>query len=194
MEEIKPVSPQPTTQQAKPQTATAQPQQPISNEREQQSEEKEDHGLRPGKSILTKIPQVVKQSKLKKFLPIIITIFVVASGIFSGLTLSSMSKSSKIADSSIEEENLSPEQKQSFNQTFRDQAEGTIERNDDLDKYAQGTHKLIRPGGEDQTAYLTSSVLDLDEYNGKKVKVFGETFGSSQVGWLMDVGKVEVIN
>jgi len=51
----------------------------------------------------------------------------------------------------------------------------------------------LRPGGESQTAYLTSSVLDLDEYVGKKVKVFGETFGSSQVGWLMDVGKVEVV-
>ena len=32
-----------------------------------------------------------------------------------------------------------------------------------------------------------------DEYVGKKVKVYGETFGSGQVAWLMDVGKVEVI-
>ena len=36
--------------------------------------------------------------------------------------------------------------------------------------------------------------LVLPHGRGKKVKVFGETFGSSQVGWLMDVGKVEVQN
>lgn len=127
-------------------------------------------------------------------MPIIIIVVIVSVGIFTGLVFSSRSKGAKIAASraSISEENLTGEQKKSFNQTFRDSVEGTVEKNDQLEKYAQGTHKLIRPGGEDQTAYLTSSVLDLDEYVGKKVKVFGETFGSSQVGWLMDVGKVEV--
>lgn len=128
-----------------------------------------------------------------KIVPILIIIVVLSAGIFSGLILSSRNKSqSAKVKSAIQEENLTPEQKTSFNQTFRDQAEGVIQKNDKLDKYAQGTHKLIRPGGEDQTAYLTSSVLDLDQYLGKKAKVFGETFGSSQVGWLMDVGKVEV--
>lgn len=145
--------------------------------------------------LVNKIPSQNTGSKIKKLLPIFIVVIVVSLGIISGLLLSSKSKGSQSSgDGALSEENLSGEQKQSFNQTFRDQAEGVIEKNDDLDKYAQGTHKLIRPGGEDQTAYLTSSVLDLDEYNGKKVKVFGETFGSSQVGWLMDVGKVEVVN
>lgn len=142
-----------------------------------------------------KTPSQKLSPKFKKFLPFILILAIVTAGIISGLVFSSMSKGSQIASkSAIDEETLSPEQKQSFNQTFRDEAEGTIERNDEMDKYAQGTHKLIRPGGESQTAYLTSSTLDLDEFNGKKVKVFGETFGSSQVGWLMDVGKVEVVN
>ena len=74
----------------------------------------------------------------------------------------------------------------------RDQAEGTLEKNDKFEETAQGQWKLIRPGGESQTAYLTSSFLDLDEYVGKKVKVYGETLGSAKVGWLMDVAKVEV--
>lgn len=130
---------------------------------------------------------------LQKFLPFIIIIIFVGAGIFTGLVLSSRNKSAQSAKPSINEEELTSEQKQSFNQTFRDEAEGLIEKNDELDKYAQGTHKLIRSGGESQTAYLTSTVLDLDEYLGKKVKVYGETFGSSQVGWLMDVGKVEVL-
>ena len=135
-----------------------------------------------------------KQAKFAKILPYFIVVVIVALGIGTGLVASSVqkAKAQNQQAKSIEEEELSPQQQESFAQTFRDEAEGTVEKNDDLDKYAQGTHKLLRPGGESQTAYLTSSVLDLDEYVGKKVKVFGETFGSSQVGWLMDVGKVEV--
>lgn len=149
----------------------------------------------PQVQTLKKTPSQVPTSKFKKFLPFILIIVIVTAGIFSGLIFSSRSKSSQLPPGSVaSEENLSPEVKESFNQTFRDEAEGIIESNDEKDKYAQGTHKLIRPGGESQTAYLTSSTLDLDDYNGKKVKVFGETFGSSQVGWLMDVGKVEVVN
>lgn len=142
---------------------------------------------------LRRVPIKAKFNLPTKAVPIIIIVAVLAAGIFSGLVLSSRNKiQSSQVKSAIQESNLTPEQKTSFNQTFRDSAEGVIQKNDKLDKYAQGTHKLIRPGGEDQTAFLTSSVLDLDQYIGKKVKVFGETFGSSQVGWLMDVGKVEV--
>lgn len=145
-------------------------------------------------SLLRKVPQ--RANLPTKFLPLFIIFVVVAAGIFSGLVLSSRSKSTKenLQKAALSEENLTGEQKQSFNQTFRDQAEGVIEKNDDFDTYAQGPWKLIRPGGESQTAYLTSSVMDLDEYIGKKVKVYGETFGSGQVAWLMDVGKVEVVN
>ncbi len=146
-------------------------------------------------NILRRVPKKPSFISSANTLPIIIIVVVVAAGILSGVILSSRGKNAAKAattKTSISENTLTGEQKQSFNQTFRDQAEGTIQKNDKLDKYAQGTHRLIRPGGDDQTAYLTSSVLDLDQYLGKKVKVFGETFGSSQVGWLMDVGKVEV--
>lgn len=143
----------------------------------------------PITSPLRPVPQ---RAKLLKLLPIVIIVVIVAFGIFSGLILSSKTKSAETGQAAVEEEELPPQQKESFTQTFRDQAEGVVEKNDKLDKYAQGTHRLIRPGGESQTAYLTSTVLELDEYVGKKVKVYGETFGSSQVGWLMDVGKVEI--
>ncbi len=131
-------------------------------------------------------------SMVRKLTPIVLIIFIIAGGAISGLYLSSLARKTAEKSPISQEEQLTPEVKQSFNQTFRDQAEGVVEKNDKLDKYAQGTHKLNRLGGESQTAFLTSSVLDLDQYVGKKVKVFGETFGSSQVGWLMDVGKVEV--
>jgi len=74
--------------------------------------------------------------------------------------------------------------------TFRDSAEGTVEKKDENDNN-EGTHKLVREGGVSQTVYLVSSVVDLDKYVGKKVTVWGETFSSTQVGWLMDVGRVE---
>lgn len=74
-------------------------------------------------------------------------------------------------------------------QTFKDTAEGKLEKGG-ID--GEGTHKLIRdPKRPDQNVYLTSSVVDLDQYVGKKVKVWGETFSAQKAGWLMDVGKIE---
>ncbi|MBM3208824.1 hypothetical protein FJZ40_00825 [Candidatus Shapirobacteria bacterium] len=74
--------------------------------------------------------------------------------------------------------------------TFRDTATGILEAGG-LD--GEGTHKLIREGGPSQTAYLTSSVVDLDKFAGKKVQVWGETFRGQKAGWLMDVGRVKVL-
>lgn len=74
--------------------------------------------------------------------------------------------------------------------TFRDSAVGVIQKNG-ID--GEGTHKLIREGGESQTAYLTSSIVDLDLFVGKKVKVWGETFRGQKAAWLMDVGKIEIL-
>lgn len=74
-------------------------------------------------------------------------------------------------------------------QTFKDSAAGTIEAGG-LD--GEGTHKLVRVGGPTQTAYLISSVVDLDEFIGKKVTVYGQTFAGEKAAWLMDVGKIEL--
>ncbi len=74
--------------------------------------------------------------------------------------------------------------------TFRDTAEGTLEKNG---VNGEGTHKLIRPGGPSQTVYLVSSVVDLDQFDAKKIQVWGETIQAQKVGWLMDVGRVKII-
>jgi len=57
----------------------------------------------------------------------------------------------------------------------------------------EGSHRLLRPGGESQTVYLTSTVTDLDLLVGMEIKVWGETYQGQKAGWLMDVGKVEVL-
>jgi hypothetical protein len=75
--------------------------------------------------------------------------------------------------------------------TFKDSAEGYLELGG-LD--GEGSHKLLRPGGISQTVYLTSSVTDLDKFDGMEVNIAGETFKGQKAGWLMDVGRVEVVN
>jgi len=74
-------------------------------------------------------------------------------------------------------------------QTFKDSAVGVIQKGG---TDGEGTHQLIRDGGPSQTVTLLSSVVDLDIYVGKKVKVSGQTVTAKRAAWLMDVGKVEL--
>ncbi len=53
---------------------------------------------------------------------------------------------------------------------------------------------MVREGGEDQYVYLTSTVIDLESFAGKKVQIWGETTSAQKAGWLMDVGKVKVLD
>ncbi|HBP51269.1 MAG: hypothetical protein US68_C0002G0008 [Candidatus Shapirobacteria bacterium GW2011_GWE1_38_10] len=73
---------------------------------------------------------------------------------------------------------------------FKDSATGTIEKGS---INGVGTHILNREGGVTQRASLTSSVVDLDLFVGRKVEVKGETNSSSKTAWLMDVGSIKVI-
>lgn len=76
--------------------------------------------------------------------------------------------------------------------TFRDFAEGKISKKPEPKNgggYSEGTHLLIRDGAN--PVALTSSVVDLSQYEGKKVKIYGETQKAIKEGWLMDVGRVE---
>jgi len=73
---------------------------------------------------------------------------------------------------------------------FKDSAEGKLEVGG-ID--GEGSHHLVRPGGESQNVYLTSSVIDLEKFVGHKVKVWGQTFAAQKAGWLMDVGKLKVL-
>ena len=74
--------------------------------------------------------------------------------------------------------------------SFKDSATGTIEKGS---INGVGTHILNREGGATQRASLTSSVVDLDLFVGRKVEVKGETNASKQTNWLLDVGSVKVI-
>lgn len=73
--------------------------------------------------------------------------------------------------------------------TFKDSALGVIQK-DGTD--GEGTHQLLREGGPSQTVTLMSSVIDLNQYVGKKVKIYGQTMAAQKAAWLMDVGRVEL--
>jgi len=73
---------------------------------------------------------------------------------------------------------------------FPDIAEGELEEGG---IEGEGEYHLVRPGGESQNVYLTSSTIDLSQFVGRKVKVWGKTFAAEKAGWLMDVGKLEVL-
>lgn len=87
-----------------------------------------------------------------------------------------------------------PKTPQQDTRTFRDFAEGVIKVRpapSNPSEYVEGTHLLQREGAV--PVALTSSVVDLSKYEGKKVKIFGETQKALKEGWLMDVGKVEEV-
>lgn len=131
---------------------------------------------------------------------IIISIIAIAAGILTGFGAYRLQNKATNSDqpsgtplSQVAGENIkagdvfgSPD-----SDTFKDSAQGYLE-NGGLQ--GEGSHHLLRPGGESQTVYLTSSVTDMTKFAGMEVKVWGETFKGQKAGWLMDVGRVEIVN
>lgn len=72
---------------------------------------------------------------------------------------------------------------------FKDIATGTLKSGG---INGEGQFHLVRPGGDSQNVYVTSSSLDLSKFVNKKIKVWGQTQTAQYAGWLMDVGRVEV--
>lgn len=119
-----------------------------------------------------------------------VVIAAVVLGTISGYVLSTKgSKGSAGALLSVG----APKTAQQDASTFKDFAEGVIKvkASPKSGEYTEGTHTLERTGAV--PVALTSSVVDLSQYEGKKVKVYGETQKALKEGWLMDVGKVEEI-
>jgi len=126
-------------------------------------------------------------------LPSVIILAIILSGIGTGWKLArgkSLNNTTSISETGNTKAEKGKEVGSTDTKTFKDEAEGTIEEGG---VNGEGTHKLLREGGASQTAALTSSVIDLDEFAGKKVHIWGETFNSTKAAWLMDVGKIKVV-
>ncbi len=140
-------------------------------------------------SIDTRDPDAIKAGISMKKTIFAVYIVLIVLGVGTGYLLSRGTGSSKNAPVTGSMLTTGSAVGISDETTFKDSAEGTIEAGG---ADGEGTHKLIRDGGPSQTVYLISSVVDLDEFIGKKVKVWGQTQAAKSVAWLMDVGKVEL--
>jgi hypothetical protein len=140
--------------------------------------------------IMKKFPGArIKRANLALILG---AILIVLAGVGSGFLLSGgLSATTKSPDKSapgVEEQ--ANEAGIADESTFSDTAEGTLVKGG---IQGEGTHHVDRGLGEEKNVYLTSTVIDLESYVGKKVQVWGETISARHAGWLMDVGKIKVL-
>lgn len=133
-------------------------------------------------------PIATPENPMRTILGVVIAAIVL--GTLTGYILSTKKSDTKVSSPVA----AKPQTAQADTRTFKDFAEGTLKAKPQpsgLLEYVEGTHTLIRTGAV--PVALTSSVVDLSKYEGKKVKVFGETQKALKEGWLMDVGRVEEI-
>lgn len=136
---------------------------------------------------LTKAPQGFS----RRVLGGLVTLALIG-GLGTGFILSRSAATQATAGGSLVKPSSSPPLEAGINdtKTFRDCATGQLEKGG---IEGEGTHHLIREGGPSQTAYLTSSVVDLDQFVGRMVQVCGQTIASQHAGWLMDVGIIKQV-
>lgn len=139
------------------------------------------------------VRKIENESPLMKNIVLgLVTVLVIGAGIGVGYLLSGTGGSSKTSIggsnnvvSTKNEAGIADESK------FATTTEGVLEEGGISD---EGTHHLVRGSGPSQYAYLTSSVVDLSSFVGKKVQVWGDTMSGKKAGWLIDVGKIKVID
>ena len=111
--------------------------------------------------------------------------FVMAKG--GGGTSKILDKTGMTSESSVEKgKSYGSDDKK----LYSDSATGTVKKGG---VGVDGAFHLERPGGDSQTVAMTSSVVDLSQFVDHKVKVWGSTQTEQVAGWLMDVGRVEVL-
>jgi hypothetical protein len=146
----------------------------------------------PG-NILKSFPKENLSDK-KNLKVVFISIAVVLAGVVTGWFLSGeglASVSRRAGDTGLSGvEQTATEAGFEDESLFPDSVEGVL-REGGIE--GEGTHHIERPGGVSKTAYLTSTVIDLQSYVGKEVMIWGETLSAVSAPWLMDVGKLRVI-
>src|ERR1035437_744954 len=138
-----------------------------------------------------------KESFKNAFTPKVVSLLlvVIVVGVVSGYLIAG--KNSSISDNAkISEEATSSSvakgtiQGSNDTATFKDITQGTLKKGG-ID--GEGAFHLVRPGGDSQNVYLTSSSVDLSKFVGRSIKVWGATQTAQHAGWLMDVGRIQVL-
>lgn len=142
------------------------------------------------------VPEKVEKNMNSNKPPFILFAILLVLGIGTGYLVTQVKGSSTVStvgsDGKIQTQNI--QKGQTFGstdqKTFKDSAEGTLKVGG---IEGEGAYHLERPGGDSQNVYLTSSTIDLSTFVEKKVKVWGETNSAQSAGWLMDVGRLQLL-
>lgn len=158
----------------------------------------QDNGFNPMSSA-TGMHSMPKNSLVKGvIIPSVVILIIILAGVGTGWMLSKNTSKKAVVGNNVSNVDKAPGAEVSNNgnevgindtQTFSDTATGTLQEGG---IEGEGSHHLERPGGANQTVYITSSVVDLDQFVGKKVTVWGQTLKGKKAGWLMDVGRVKI--
>jgi len=154
-------------------------------------QEQNSQPLQNPQSLAGPIAQEVQKMNFKKSFPLVLGSFgVVVAGVLAGWLITGKMglTSSKPTSSGIK---VTANEAGILSGNFKgDMAEGILV---DGGINGEGAYHLERDGGPVKNVYLTSSVIDLSGFVGKKVEVWGETLAAKKAGWLMDVVKVKVV-
>lgn len=132
----------------------------------------------------------MKQKILTNWKYILGSILVVLIGVGTGWLIS---KSGKITSGGAQIAESKPGSKEAGvvnEKLYPETAEGDLEEGGIK---GEGTYHLIRPGGVSQTVYLTSTLVDMGVFVGKKVEIRGKSVSAKYAPWLMEVGHIKVI-
>lgn len=142
----------------------------------------------PVGNIVNKFPK----SKLTAYWPYIVgAILVVVAGVGTGWLITSKGKLASGGSNTITPSKSGAKEAGIMNEKlYPETAEGTLEAGGIK---GEGTFHLVRSGGDSQTVYLTSTVLDMTDFVGKKVQIWGKTTSAKYAQWLMEVGRIKVI-
>lgn len=123
---------------------------------------------------------------------IILLIVILLLGVLTGFGISAATKYKTYTPSVEGISKTKPKQVVGLanKEMFKDKAEGIL-RKGGIE--GEGNFHLERPGGPSRNVYITSTTLDLSEFLGKRIRVWGETFKGQKAGWLMDAGYVEIL-
>lgn len=119
-----------------------------------------------------------------------VMIVLMGSVVGYGLSRSKITKASKEGNISPGQIKTSTEAGYQDTKLFESIVTGVIKKGG---LQGDGTHSLIQDSNPKNPAALLSSVVDLDEYIDKHVQVWGRSQKGLKAAWLLEVGRVKIL-
>jgi len=138
-------------------------------------------------------PMNSKKVFKSKIFMIAASFLVVVAGVATGWFLAG-SKTKATDSGSVQVTGLNGEVKEAGlgdESSYKSNVEGVLKKGGIK---GEGTHYIDRDLGESKYVYLTSSVVDLESFVDKKVTVWGDTISAKYASWMIDVGKIKVMD